>query len=134
MYELTEYGLGLRAVMHQLAHWGARMMHVPTSGDLEPGWLHGALPMAFPPTAPASRVEFRIGDEIASLVDGGVLPHGIEDPDAVVIGDAPGFYHLVVDRDLSAVTVEGDTEVVAALLDALPPCAAEAAVPTADVA
>ena len=86
VYELTEYGLGLRAVMHQLAHWGARMMPVPTSGDLEPGWLHGALPMAFPPTAPASRVEFRIGDEVASLVDGAVFPEGVEDPDAVVIG------------------------------------------------
>ncbi len=131
VYELTEYGLGLRAVMHQLAHWGARMMPVPTSGDLEPGWLHGALPMAFPPTAPASRVEFRIGDEVASLVDGGVLPHGIEDPDAVVIGDAPGFYHLVVDRDLSAVTVEGDARVVAALLDALPQCAPPTAVQAA---
>ena len=40
VYELTEYGKGLREVLHVLAHWGARSLGPPASrGDLEPGWL-----------------------------------------------------------------------------------------------
>ena len=33
VYELTEYGLELRPVMHMLAHWGARSLGPPTSDD-----------------------------------------------------------------------------------------------------
>ena len=35
--------------------------------------------------------------------------------------DGSGFYHLMVERDLGAVSVEGDVEVVRAMLAALPP-------------
>lgn len=121
VYELTEYGQGLRLVMHQLAHWGARMMGPPRAEDLEDGWLVGALRMVFPPTSTATSVEFRIGDEVVSLVDGGVCEGPTDEPDAVVTGDAPGFYHLVVDRDVGAVSVHGDADALAVLLETLPP-------------
>ena len=128
VYELTEYGEGLRLVMHQLAHWGARVMGPPRAEDLEPGWLVGALQMAFPPTATAARVEFRIGDEVAALVDGEARGEATEAPDAVVTGDAAGFYRLVVDRDLEAVSVRGSREALCAVLATLPPPAPSVAV------
>jgi len=120
VYELTEYGEGLRPVMHQLAHWGARALGPPGDDDLEAGWLVGALRIAFPPTATGSGVEFRICDEVASLVDGDVADGAIDSPDAVVTGDAPGFYRLVVDRDLDAVSIIGDESAVREVLATLP--------------
>jgi DNA-binding HxlR family transcriptional regulator len=121
VYELTEYGQGLQAVLHVLAHWGARSLPPPAvSGDLEAGWLPGALRIALP-ASHSARIEFRIGDELASVVDGHVVDGGIDDPDAVVAGDPPAFYSLMVDRDLDAVTVEGSSDAVRELLAALPP-------------
>jgi DNA-binding HxlR family transcriptional regulator len=121
VYELTEYGQGLQAVLHVLAHWGARSLPPPAvSGDLEAGWLPGALRIALP-ASHSARIEFRIGDELASVVDGHVVDGGIDDPDAVVAGDPPAFYCLMVDRDLDAVTVEGSSDAVRELLAALPP-------------
>jgi DNA-binding HxlR family transcriptional regulator len=121
VYELTEYGHGLRPVMHQLAHWGARVMGPPHADDLEPGWLVGALQMAFPPDVKTPRVEFRIGDEVASLEDGGVVPGETKSPAAVVSGGPADFYHLVVDHDLDAVSVRGSRTALRGLLAALPP-------------
>ena len=66
--------------MHQLAHWGGRVMGPPSADDLADGWLVGALQMAFPPSATPARVEFRIGDEVASLVGGDMLPGGLTSP------------------------------------------------------
>jgi DNA-binding HxlR family transcriptional regulator len=121
VYELTEYGQGLQAVLHVLAHWGARSLRPPAaSGDLEAGWLPGALRIALPATV-AGRIEFRIGDELASLADGRVVEGPIDAPDAVVAGDPPAFYCLLVERDIDAVAIEGDAGVVHALLSALPP-------------
>jgi DNA-binding HxlR family transcriptional regulator len=121
VYELTEYGTGLREVLHVLAHWGARSLRPPAaSGDLEPGWLHGALRIALPAASAPRRIVFRIGDEVASVVDDAVVEGPIDDPEAVVTGDAPGFYCLMVDRDIAAVTVEGDRSAVEATLAALP--------------
>jgi len=122
VYELTEYGEELRPVMHLLAHWGARSLGPPSSEEeLRPGWLAGALRMAFPPTTTGSQVEFRIGDELASLVDGDVVDGAIDAPAAVVTGDAPGFYRLVVDRDLDAVSISGSKTAVRDVLATLPP-------------
>ena len=123
VYELTDYGHGLREVLHVLAHWGARSLRPPaSSGDLQAGWLAGALRIALPSTE--ARIEFRIGSETAS-VDGCEVSAGpLEDPDAVVIGDSPAFYALMVDRDLEAVEVHGDVGVVRAMLAALPPAPA----------
>jgi DNA-binding HxlR family transcriptional regulator len=122
VYELTEYGEGLQAVLHVLAHWGARSLGPPgMTGDVEPGWLPGALRIALPPGGTGARIEFRIGDEIASLVGHEIHAGPGEDPDAVVVSDAPGFYCLLVDRDLDAVTIDGDANAVRAMLAALPP-------------
>jgi DNA-binding HxlR family transcriptional regulator len=122
VYELTEYGKGLREVLHVLAHWGARSLGPPApKGDLECGWLAGALRIALPATCVGTRVEFRIGDEVAS-VDGHDIRSGpIDDPDAVIVGDGAAFYLLMVDRDIAAVTIEGDADIVHELLAALPP-------------
>jgi DNA-binding HxlR family transcriptional regulator len=133
VYELTEYGRELRPVMHQLAHWGARSLGPPATADqLEPGWLTGALRVAIPPAATDACIEFRIGDELASLVDGDVREGAGDDPVAVVEAEPAGFFHLLVDRDLDAVTVRGSETVVKELLQTLPPLApapATAAVP-----
>lgn len=128
VYELTEYGKGLREVLHVLAHWGAHSLGPPTAvGDLESGWLPGALRIALPATCVDARIEFRIGDEIASVdgrqVRGGALDHA----DAVVVGDPAGFYRLMVERDIGAVRIEGDPEVVQAILTSLPPAPLEPA-------
>ena len=73
VYELTEYGQSLRTVMRELALWGARSLGPPTAGDeLFPGWLENALDTILAPVAPSGRFEFRVGGEVASLVDGEV--------------------------------------------------------------
>ena len=120
VYELTEYGEGLREVLHVLAHWGARSLGPPSvSGDVQPGWLPGALRIALPSSAVGS-IEFRIGDELASIADGRVVESAIDQPDAIVVVDPPAFYCLMVDRDLDAVSIEGDAEVVRATIASLP--------------
>lgn len=130
VYELTPYGEELRPVLHMLAHWGARSLGPPTADTpLEPGWLTGALEMIFlaPPTD--ARVEFRVDDEVASLVEGGPREGPVEDPDAVVTSDRAGFYHLVVERDLTCAEIAGDESVVRALVESLPYAPAPAATP-----
>ena len=121
VYELTQYGRGLREVLHVLAHWGARSLGPPSpSGDLEPGWLPGALRIALPLEDIPGRIEFRIDDDVASVSERVVVEGSIEAPDAVVVGDAGGFYDLMVSRNLAAVAVEGDTRAVEEMLASLP--------------
>jgi DNA-binding HxlR family transcriptional regulator len=125
VYELTEYGQGLQPVLHQLAHWGARALGPPTTpGQLEPGWLPGALRMALPQSRTGATIEFRIGDEAAYLEDGAIRAGSSARPDAVVAGDAAGLFRMLVDRELDGVTVRGSKTVVRQLLETLPaPCA-----------
>ena len=121
VYELTEYGRELRPVLHMLAHWGARTLGPPTDEtDLEPGWLAGALQMIFLEPSSDARVEFRVDDEVASIVDGEARDGPAESPDAVVSGDRAGFYHLIVDRDFGCVTIAGDKALMRSLIGALP--------------
>jgi DNA-binding HxlR family transcriptional regulator len=121
VYELTQYGEDLRPVMHQLAHWGLRSLGPPTAEDvLSPGWLSPALRTAFPPGATDVCIQFRIGDEQATFVDGDVREGSGGHPDAVVEGDITGLYHLLVDRDLDAVSVRGSRKAVRVLLASLP--------------
>jgi DNA-binding HxlR family transcriptional regulator len=122
VYELTDYGRALRAAMRELALWGAQSLGPPTDGDeLFEGWLSNAMDIVMANRAPAGRFEFRAGPEVASLVDGEVEEGPIDDPDVVVTGDAEGIYAMFVARCLDGVTVEGDRDLLDALLDAAPP-------------
>src|SRR5437763_95534 len=121
VYELTEYGRGLRPVMRELARWGARSLGPPTADDeLFPGWLVCPVDMILGPLAPAGRFEFRVGDEIASLVDGVAYAGPIDDPDVVVEGDAEGLYYLFIERRLDGVSIAGDRALLDRLIDAAP--------------
>jgi DNA-binding HxlR family transcriptional regulator len=121
VYELTEYGRDLRPAIRELALWGARSLGPPTAEDeLFEGWLANAVDIVLAPLAPAGRFEFRVGGEIASLVDGEAASGPAEDPDVVVEGDADGIYHMFVDRRLDLVTVHGDRRLLVQLIDVAP--------------
>ena len=121
VYELTEYGHDLRSVMRELALWGARSLGPPTGEEeLFPGWLENAVDTVLAPVAPRGRFEFRVGDEVASLVDGAAQAGSIDEPDVVVEGDPVGVYHLFVDRSLDHVTIEGDRDLLEQLLNVAP--------------
>jgi DNA-binding HxlR family transcriptional regulator len=121
VYELTEYGRGLRNAIRELALWGARSLGPPGDEDeLFPGWLANALDTVLAPLAPPGRFEFRVGDEVASLVDGEGRPGPVEDPDVVVEGDPAGIYHMFVDRRLDLVSVEGDRALLEQLIETAP--------------
>src|SRR5882757_6686029 len=72
------------------------------------------------PLAPAGRFEFRVGDEIASLIDGVAYTGPIDDPDVVVEGDAEGLYYLFIERRLDGVSITGDRALLDHLIDAAP--------------
>jgi len=121
VYELTEYGLELKPVMRELALWGARSLGPPTAEDeLFPGWLVNPVEMILAPLAPTGRFEFRVGDEIASLVDGVAHAGPTDDPDVVVEGDAEGLYYLFIERRLDGVSISGDRALLERLIDAAP--------------
>jgi DNA-binding HxlR family transcriptional regulator len=121
VYELTEYGRALETVLRELALWGARSLGPPTAEDeLFPGWLESAVGTVLAPIAPPGRFEFRVGDEVASLVDGEARPGSIEQPDVVVTGDPEGVYFMFVDRRLDLVSVEGDRDLLEQLVNASP--------------
>jgi DNA-binding HxlR family transcriptional regulator len=121
VYELTDYGRALRPVIRELALWGARSLGPPTDEDeLFPGWLENVLDTVLSAIAPDGRFEFRIGDEVASLVDGAAQAGPIDDPDVVIEGDPEGLYYLFVDHRIDAVTVHGDRDLLERLLDAAP--------------
>lgn len=125
VYELTEYGQELRPVLHMLAHWGARSLAPPTADTpLESDWLAGALELIFCPTPPDSRIEFRVGDEVASIAGGEVLEGAVDEPDVVVECDRAGFYRLIVHRDFGGASIGGDEELIRSLIGSLPYAAA----------
>jgi DNA-binding HxlR family transcriptional regulator len=125
VYELTEYGQELRPALRELALWGARSLGPPTAEDeLFPGWLENALDVVLAPLAPSGSYEFRVGDEIASVVDGEARSGPAPEPGVVIEGDAKGVYHFLVDRTAEGVTVSGDRRLVDALLAVVPQPAA----------
>ena len=119
VYELTEYGLGLKPALRELAIWGARSLG-PPADELFPGWLVNALDTVLAPIAPPGRIEFRIGGEVASLADGEAHDGPIEEPDVVVEGEPAGLYDLFVDRRLDRVSITGNRALVEQLIDAAP--------------
>jgi DNA-binding HxlR family transcriptional regulator len=120
VYELTDYGRELRGVMRELALWGARSLGPPTDEELFPGWLANAIDIVLGPIAPPGRFVFRVGDEVASLVDGVGQPGAVDDPDVVVEGDPQMLYHMFVDRRLELANVEGDRELLERLVAVAP--------------
>jgi DNA-binding HxlR family transcriptional regulator len=122
VYELTEYGRALRPVIRELGLWGARSLGPPTAEDeLFPGWLENALDTVLAPIAPPGRFEFRVGEEVASLVDGEAQPGPVERPDVVVEGNPESIYYLFVDGRLDLVDIQGDRLLLEQLLEAVPP-------------
>jgi DNA-binding HxlR family transcriptional regulator len=121
VYELTEYGQALKPALREFGLWGARSLGPPThEEELFPGWLVNVLDTVLSPVAPEGRFEFRIGDEVASLVDGEAVEGSIEDPDVVVRGAPGGVYRLFVEGKSDAVSVEGDRELLGRLVEAAP--------------
>jgi DNA-binding HxlR family transcriptional regulator len=121
VYELTDYGRELRPALRELALWGARSLGPPTDkSTLFDGWLANAMDNVLAARAPAGRFEFRVGTEVASLVDGEVAEGPIDDPDVVVVGDADGIYTMFVERCLDLVEVTGDEELLTRLIEAAP--------------
>jgi DNA-binding HxlR family transcriptional regulator len=121
VYELTDYGRDLRPVVRELALWGARTLGPPTHEDeLFPGWLANALDTVLAPLAPLGRFEFRVGEEVSSLVDGEVQDGPVENPDVVVEGDPEGVYYMFIQRRLDCVVVEGDRGLLEELIAAAP--------------
>jgi DNA-binding HxlR family transcriptional regulator len=121
VYELTDYGRDLKPAIRELALWGARTLGPPSAGDcLFAGWLQNAIDTVLAPLAPAGRFEFRVGDEVASLVDGEAQPGSVQQPDVLVEGSPEAIYHMFVDRRLDLVRVHGDRELLEQLVEAAP--------------
>lgn len=133
VYELTEYGQALKPVIRELAIWGIRSLGAPSLDNAPaPHWLENALDTVFAPVAPPGSFEFRIGDDVASIVDGVGRPGPVDDADAVVRAPDPAaFYHLFVDRLWDDIEVEGDRELLERLLEAASAPAREAPLPAA---
>lgn len=121
VYELTAYGRDLRPVIHELARWGVRSLGPPPLDALEQGWLVHALDLGLSPLMAAGRIAFRVGEEEASLVDGQAESGIVDDAEVLVETDAIGFYHLVVDRQLEGIRIEGNAELLERMLDAVAP-------------
>jgi DNA-binding HxlR family transcriptional regulator len=121
VYELTDYGRELKAVVRELALWGARSLGPPTGEhELFPGWLTNALDAVLAPVAPPGRFEFRVGDEVASLVDGEARSGPVDRPDVIIEGSPEDIYYLFVDRRQDLVSIAGDRDLLRRLLDAAP--------------
>ena len=121
VYELTDYGRELRPAMRELALWGARSLGPPTpEAGLFEGWMANAMDIVLSPRAPAGRFEFRVGDEVVTLVDGEVHQGAEDDPDVVVEATPAGIYDMFVERRLDEVSVSGNQELLAQLVDAVP--------------
>lgn len=119
VYELTEYGNGLRPMMRELALWGARSLGPPTDeSEFFEGWLANALDSVVAEQAPTGRFEFHVHDEVASIIDGEVLDGPAPDPDVVVEGDPVGLYWLLVEGRLGDVAVRGDRALLDQLIEA----------------
>jgi len=122
VYELTPYGVALRPIVRELARWGVHSLPAPRDDEnLAPGWLPDALDTFFAPVAPPGSFEFRIGDEVAALVDGEVVAGSVTDPDVLLEASPRAFYYLFVERRWDGIDVEGNRDLLEQLLDAAAP-------------
>jgi DNA-binding HxlR family transcriptional regulator len=122
VYELTAYGLALKPVVRELARWGLQSLPAPDDDDaLVPDWLVDAVDTFFAPVAPAGSFEFRIGDEVAALVDGETVRGHAQQPDVLLTATPAAFYFLFTERRWDGIEVGGDRELLERLLDAAAP-------------
>ena len=122
VYELTPYGVALRPIVRELARWGLHSLPAPRDDEnLAPGWLADALGTFFAPVAPDGSFEFRIGDEVAALVEGEVVAGSVEEPDVLLEASPRAFYYLFVERRWDGIDVEGDRELLEQLFDVAAP-------------
>jgi DNA-binding HxlR family transcriptional regulator len=102
VYELTEYGAGLREALYALGRWGARTIGPPGPDDeLYPEWGVNALPALFNPEAARGLTETYAlvveGDAFSARVVNGALEPSMgtaEDADVVVEMDMETFFAL----------------------------------------
>jgi DNA-binding HxlR family transcriptional regulator len=119
VYELTDAGRQLQPVLQALCNWGLRNLGPPApDSELVPGWLEQALRTLAACANPSLRLTVHCGGETASIAAGDARPGPVERAHAVIDGDPPGFYHLLVNGDLSGVEVEGDPLAVTQLTEA----------------
>lgn len=121
VYELTDNGRLLDPVLHELARFGARLIGPPPVDALTDGWLLHALDLGLAPVSTKGTIAFRVGTEMASLVDGRVTPGLVDPHDLLVTTDPVSFYHLVVNGRHEGVEVEGDPALLENLVRAFAP-------------
>jgi DNA-binding HxlR family transcriptional regulator len=119
VYELTDSGRELQPVLHALCNWGLRNLGPPAPDtELVPGWLERALRTLAGCADPGLTLTVHCGGEVASISGGDARPGPVENAQAVILGEPPGFYHLLVDGDRSGVEVDGDLQAVDQLVEA----------------
>jgi DNA-binding HxlR family transcriptional regulator/putative sterol carrier protein len=102
VYELTEYGAGLKEALYALARWGARTIGPPGPDDeLYPEWGLNALPALFNAEAARALTETYAlvvdGDPFTARIVNGALLASIgaaEDADVLVEVDMETFFAL----------------------------------------
>ena len=126
VYELTEYGEGLREPLYALARWGAKSLGPPTSADsLSPGWLLNAVRAT---CAVDDRIsdrvfELRVDDEVATVTfeEGRpVVEAGPADnPDVVIQTDPTTLFCIAShEQSLRDVLDGGGVEITGKRVDA----------------
>jgi DNA-binding HxlR family transcriptional regulator len=122
VYEVTDYGRALKPVMRELALWGAKSLGPPTDEDeLFEGWLANAIDTMLGPFATEGTIEFRVGDEVATLANGEAVAGPAEDPDLVVTGKPEGMYYLLIEHRIEGLKLEGDYSLLERLVELAAP-------------
>jgi putative sterol carrier protein len=135
VYELTELGQSLEAVIIALGGWGLKFLGTPPAqkDELRPAWAEVAMRSALKRAAPyglQETYEFHIDEKAFHLRvrDGEVeaLQGPAVDPDLVVRGDTQAFLALATGRvepkealDSGEIRIEGDQEILARCVEVL---------------
>ena len=82
VYELTDYGRELKVGDARARALGSPLARPPDRRrtSCSPAGSTNAIDIVLAPVAPPGRFEFRVGDEIASLVDGEARPGPVDEP------------------------------------------------------
>jgi DNA-binding HxlR family transcriptional regulator len=130
VYELTEYGAGLKEALYALARWGARSIGPPGPEDeLYPEWGVNALPALFNPEAARGLTETYVlvvdGDAFTARIVNGALDASVgtvEDADVVVEVDMETFFALASGELEPTKAVESGRAALQGSLEALQRC------------